>query len=418
LSLGGHPGENSQDGWEHQLLRSAGRSADREIKLLGELLMKKHLIAAAVAAAVAAPAMAQEVQIYGILSTAYSQTELEASGGGSSVSLKSTTSGAQGQQAGNRLGFRGTEDLGGGLKAGFVYELGADLNSGLAGNRLGYVQLQGGFGTVRLGRVDSLTRSIYNGFAHGNSGFAPGNVGASFGVFGQVVSTLDLRGCGSVSANDPGNRATCATNAARVGWGGTRVADSIGYISPNLSGFTLQAQFGKTGTDRSANADKNESNVANVGVSYAAGPLALSAARDTDKINTEGAASFFPSAAAGDALKLTTDMLSASYDFGAARLFYLYSDKEWKANAGKLTAKVHEIGVQVPVGALQLVATYSDGSLKDGTSKEDISAYQLQANYSMSKRTRLFAMYGETELKDSGAKLSLDGFSLGVQHSF
>ena len=54
-----------------QVLRAAARSADRELKFLGELLMKKHLIAAAVAAAVAVPAMAQNVSLSGVIEASY-----------------------------------------------------------------------------------------------------------------------------------------------------------------------------------------------------------------------------------------------------------------------------------------------------------------------------------------------------------
>ena len=425
--------------------------------------MKKHLIAAAVAAAVAAPAMAQStVEVYGILSTAYSATDAKLSVDGVSSTVKSTNSGQQGAQAGNRLGFRGTEDLGGGMKAGFVYELGANLETGLAANRLGYAQLQGGFGTVRAGRVDSLTRSVYNSFtAFGNSGFAPGNFGASLpqlvapaiveGAFqntrnGTAISVgraLD-RGCGaygysigaeanaSVAAGFNSDVATASANCTALadafGYGATRVNGSIGYISPSFSGVTVQAQFGKLERDSDANASTNDQTSMNFGINYAAGPLALAVALDTvdTKANERnGAAATAPALITTllnrtNELQADTTMFAGSYDFGVAKVFGLIVEKELKFTDGDDSLKIREntIGVQVPVGALQLVGSYSDGSVKAADRKDDLSGYQLQANYRLSKRTHLFAMYGETEWKGDGLKSEIDGFALGVQHSF
>ncbi|MEN9764444.1 MAG: hypothetical protein RL397_399, partial [Pseudomonadota bacterium] len=121
--------------------------------------MKKHLIAAAVAGAFAVPAMAQ-VTVYGILDVGYKSTETTSvSSVNVTTKTESSSFGNSGQQSGSRLGFSGTEDLGGGMKAGFVYELGMDPTeanyggtSAFGANRQGFVSLSGGFGEIRLGR--------------------------------------------------------------------------------------------------------------------------------------------------------------------------------------------------------------------------------------------------------------------------
>jgi len=157
--------------------------------------MKKLLIATAALAMVAGTAQAQSsVTVYGVMSTGYASTELS-----DGVNKKETTSsGNQANQAGNRLGFKGTEDLGGGLKAGFVYEMTLDMNSGLSDaatdNRQGFVQLSDkSLGTLRAGRVNSLTKDIYDTFnAHLGASFAPGNQTAAipamvaYGVTGDA----------------------------------------------------------------------------------------------------------------------------------------------------------------------------------------------------------------------------------------
>jgi predicted porin len=457
--------------------------------------MKKHLIAAAVAAAVAAPAMAQDVQIYGILSTAYSSFDSKLTTGATSSEVSTTNTGLQGAQSGSRIGFRGTEDLGGGMKAGFVYELGVNNNTGLGANRLGYLQAQGSFGTFRAGRVDSLTRSIYNSFtAHGNSGFAPGNLGASIGAgagtlvaFGKdrdgnfdgrgtdatvTNANANALGCGGFTVSNTNAvttvvlggqqtasaaqaRANCELVAGNTGWGGTRVADSLGYISPSINGFTFQAQYGVNEVDRSDRASDNSSKTANFGLSYASGPLAVSVARDQVKIKSEAAVNssdttfggFLDSAdvvwtaplvnRSGNEFKVTTDMLGAAYDFGVAKVMFVHTAKKLtlggftSAQPGifgtgatitedGFTTKIKEntVGVQVPLGAVQLVASYSDGNIKSDGEKTDIEAYQLQANYNLSKRTRLYAMYGESEVKETGLQWKLNGYALGLQHSF
>jgi general bacterial porin, GBP family len=404
--------------------------------------MKKHLIAAAVAAAVAVPAMAQDVQVYGILSSAYSVTKVNHDG----ETYKVTDSGLQGAQSGSRLGFRGTEDIGGGMKVGFVYELGANVESGLGANRLGYVDVSGGFGTIRLGRVDSLSRSIYNNFtANGNSGFAPGNVGSSLSLIVNTASLADsaigcVRSEGNIDTDSTVSGAEiagCTFVSDTLRHGQNRINNSIGYISPSFNGITAQIQFSDKAADLSSDDGKASAKALNLGLSYTAGPLAVAVARDVTKVSGEANRA---STNNDDSLKSSLTMVGATYDFKVAKAFVTYTDKKvtgdsyntsgdfaWDVNEdGGAKVKETQIGVRVPMGALELVASYSDGSVftPDTTlgwdDKYDISAYQLQANYSLSKRTRLYAMFGSTKLKEEGGGdvTKQSGYALGVQHSF
>jgi predicted porin len=107
--------------------------------------MKKLLIATAALAMVAGTAQAQSsVTVYGLLDVSTVSTDSNALA--TNVVTKTTNTGGDGQLSGSRLGFRGTEDLGGGLKANFVAEFGfspTEANNGLAsGTRLGFVELQ------------------------------------------------------------------------------------------------------------------------------------------------------------------------------------------------------------------------------------------------------------------------------------
>ncbi|WP_194722578.1 porin, partial [Noviherbaspirillum malthae] len=112
--------------------------------------MKKSLIALAVLGTVAGASFAQtNVTVYGVADAGLARID---NGRVNTTALQS------GQQSGSRIGFRGTEDLGGGLSAIFTLENGFNIDDGTLGQggrlfgRQAFVGLQGGFGAVKLGR--------------------------------------------------------------------------------------------------------------------------------------------------------------------------------------------------------------------------------------------------------------------------
>jgi predicted porin len=370
--------------------------------------MKKSLIALAALSAFATAAQAQSsVTVYGVLSTGIASVETTSSGGEGSIKKKASSFGNQANQAGNRLGFRGTEDLGGGLTAGFVYELTLDMNAGLSDgttdNRLGFVQLSDkSLGTLRAGRVTSLTKDIYDTFnAHLGASFAPGNQTAA--IPAMLAYGLDTDA--SLGIEDV------------ISYGGQRISNTVGYISPSFNGLTFKAQFGqdKTEDNGSETASLTDATIKNFGLDYAAGKFAFAIARDVAEIETRAEVSDVASTA-----KRTTDMAGATYDFGVAKAFLSYSDVKWTVTgqADSLNLDDMTVGVRVPMGKVELAASYSDGKIKSGADKVDTNGYQLHANYNLSKRTRVFAMYGDSEMKFADGKLTLDGYAVGVQHSF
>jgi predicted porin len=432
--------------------------------------MKKSLIALAALSAFATAAQAQStVEIYGILSTGYESMKLTGSDGNE---IKQTTTGRQGAQSGSRLGFRGTEDLGGGTKAGFVYELGVDMNSAIAANpRLAFLELNNAqLGTLRAGRVDSLTRQAVNTYtSHANSGFEAGNTSASMGrisamaltqdnatlnTLGRKNSSLAYGSTAAVTAADPtlaNTQAAIAANAADVAllsWGQAagRTSNTIGYISPSMGGVQFHAQVGKVESDTSSVANKTVAqDTAAYGLTYNAGALSLMAATSTEKSKS---VELGGSTNAGD-VKNRTDVFGASFDFQVAKVFAMYTDREIKRENATLNAGIDNgysgafgttdntthkagaanfrldqddttVGVSVPLGKVVLVGSYSQGDVKfeGDTSKFDMDGYQLQANYLFSKRTKAYVMYGETKLKFNDSTEKLKGYVAGVQHSF
>lgn len=188
--------------------------------------MKKTLIALAVLAASGAVLAQSSVTLYGKANIGLNKT--------SGASL-AAASGADGSAS--RFGFKGTEDLGGGLKAGFLFEAGVNLGDGSTDaktfQRQAYASLGGGFGEIRVGRQYSVgfMRSI---------GYMP-----STSVNAQLRAGLGFNGVGS--RNDA----------------------NVRYISPNFGGITVELGTQLKGNVATA--------LTEASVAYANGPLALSA---------------------------------------------------------------------------------------------------------------------------------------------
>jgi predicted porin len=342
--------------------------------------MKKLLIATAALAMVAGTAQAQSsVTVYGLLDTSYQAIDSTAANG---ASTDTTNAGVSGALSGSRLGFRGTEDLGGGLKANFTYEMNLGSADGTIGTnaRLSFVELAGNFGAVRAGRQVTPQKAVMDTFyASGNSGFAAGLVGTN----------------------------------ADVKTDGERVSSAVTYLTPAMSGFQAQLQIAGATSDTSA-ADKTSTEQMNYGVSYRAGKFAAGVGINNVDAKTEG----------GTQSEITYTAFGASYDFGVATLFATNSEKKTETRGTAIHAKGEEttVGVRVPVGKWTLVAQYADGesNAAGNATKTDYEGYQLHAIYNLSKRTNVYALYGDDESKVAGAtsKASRDGFAVGVRHSF
>jgi len=168
--------------------------------------MKKSLIALAVAGVFAAPAFAatSNVDVYGIINIAIEDTDGENTGG------KDDTVSPGVVDNYSRIGFKGSEDLGGGLKAIYQIEIGInpnDTNNNLIQNadtfsyRNTFVGLAGGWGTALMGRHDTPLK-------------------ISTGKLDLFADTL-------------------ADMNATVGFQDLRADNVVAYISPSFGGFTL-----------------------------------------------------------------------------------------------------------------------------------------------------------------------------------
>jgi predicted porin len=375
--------------------------------------MKKLLIATAALAMVAGTAQAQSsVTVYGVIDTGYNSIENKVSKTGVSTERTGVQGGANnavGEAASNRLGFRGTEDLGGGLKANFVLESGISQNTTLTfGGRAFWAGLQDAkMGELRIGRQDTFART--NWLAHDQLAFA--NVS------------------GNLAHSDP-----YSGSAGSISHTNRNVA--VNYLSPRMSGVQLSLGMTQDDTEKTGSAKSKNGSGSQVGLSYVAGKFsagvayveATTAALAVVAIGTDGTHSNAVKAADANNVKAKDTSAAASYDLGFAKVAYIYNKRETtdslSASATTNTEREsHAFSASVPLTA-KLVGRlgYGFGERREGATSAytgDIKGYQAALNYNLSKRTMVYGIYGN-EKRDTAVDSNTESkeYSVGVRHSF
>jgi predicted porin len=273
---------------------------------------------------------------------------------------------------GSRLGFKGDEDLGGGMKASFYLEHrldptnGTDASCGPGGCTFwkggSWVGLSSeGMGSIKLGRwwSQAFLKSQY-----ASDPFGMGTLGE--GSYPTV-------GCGPAFAGG------CL--------GAFWVNNSVSYEN-SIGGVSFGAQY----SVESVNGNKHP---ANFGVSYGDGPLYLGAGYEVsnDGSKDERWASF-----------------AATYDLSVVKLYAGYGTGQ---DAAKVSRKNTIVGFTAPVGAGQIVGSYD---IQDQGGVRVESLLSLGYKYFLSKRTNVFAVVANDTKAPAGTNKS--GYALGVFHSF
>ena len=351
--------------------------------------MKKSLLVLAALGAFAGAASAQSsVTLFGIVDVNARYTK--------NGDLKVKSLSTDGINS-SRLGFRGIEDLGGGLKAGFWLEtsFGADSGSGgtTSGNstnstnrfwhRRSTVSLLGNFGEIRLGRELTAT---YTGFAD-----------------------YDVMGTNGVG--DVGHFNNPTTVGAPLVDTNTRADNMVSYYTPALGGLYARASVA------AGEGTPGKKHIAGR-IGYAAGPLDVSGSYGTTDAN-----------AAED--KYKKGNIGASYDFGVVKVLGFVSQAKF------LNAKqnVIDVGVSVPVGASTFRAGYvrvdakGTNAANQSIDANDANQFAIGYQYDLSKRTALYSTYAQIKNKGAAAYTvatppvaaagqKSQGFEAGIRHSF
>ena len=421
--------------------------------------MKKSLVALAVLAATGAYAQSS-VTLYGIveattdigynrnvdrIDTTNNFNAANVSTGGSvsatSVRLKNNFRVQDGSDQGtgtSRVGFRGTEDLGGGLKANFVLEMGLRIDDGCT--------------------TLTATGGCDNGGNSANSGgstFGRNAWGGLSGSFGEVRVGRQVLGSFGVQANSAAAGSSLGlyeTSAAGyLPMGNVRFSNAIRYMSPDFGGFkgSLMVAAPETGnngvipftTNSPANNTASRRTGVDLALEYANGPAYVGFGynkRDTGNVTAAVAGVSTVNVSPGVANGYT---LGGAYDLGVVKPFVNYTRIKTDItgstvapagfasgiNASNANARALSVGLRAPVGAFTVIAGFGRvntdtnssilattvGSVSTVTStaqQERRDAFQLGAQYALSKRTLVEANYGYTRLRtNSKADISTNG---------
>jgi predicted porin len=389
--------------------------------------MKKTLIALAALAATSAFAQST-VTIAGIVDQAYYTVKQNSPDG--TKNTKQTGFG-EGSWAGSRLRFSGSEDMGGGLKAnfwleqgiapsdaqGFNYRNGGNGPQMMNGagqthqNRQSYVGLSGGFGEVRVGRLYAAGYDMWTNTGHINGEF---------------------------------------TGTTQAGLGLASRTKGLSYTSPAMSGFTFHGTMGGRDTE-TTNTQSTENQVngykgrkedlTTARVMWAQGPARAGLVYEmmtqnfkdgtatANWIGVTPAEVTVNAAVEGINIKSNLTAFQAGYNLGMVDLGVLVGKKvidNTIANVGKATTELSQINVKMPVtSALELRATYNIQNTENaaGVKTSDITGSFLNANYSISKRTRAYLSWGTVKDEAAGTAAAAVGSketrsALGLVHVF
>lgn len=315
----------------------------------------------------------------------------------------------------SRLGFRGTEDLGGGLAASFWLEAPISNDNGQEGiatfARRSTVSLSGGFGEIRLGRDYTPTfwnDTVFDPF--GTNGVGTNLISTANSGFGAWL------GGGTTSV--PGFTNVTGSNYVRA-------SNTIGYfLPPNLGGFYGQVMYGfhernkfdpGAATPDVANSQRTGRYVGGR-FGYANGPLDVAASYGQSTIGDD----FFD----GTTTNVKTFNLGASYDFGVVKLFGEYSKAKNEIDneaifftpTTDIDLKGYLLGVTVPVGPGLIRASYSavkydlnvPATLFGTFDDPKANKFAIGYVHNLSKRTALYATVARIRNKN-GAGLTLGG---------
>ncbi|WP_208280308.1 porin [Massilia oculi] len=342
--------------------------------------MKYKFLAAAVLSSLPLFAQAQtNVQIYGVMDAAIALEDTDAPGEDRRTTVSS------GNQSSSRLGFRGTEDLGNGLKALFNIEAGVSLDTGATDSqtfgRRAVVGLQGDFGTLTVGR--------------------------EYSPIAAVAAASDINGQGLYGSN----LSAFGTNRLT-----RRLANSVNYKSNSLSGFVVNAAYstGEKTVDPSGD-------LLGASLEYKNGGLYLGAGYHTIERLSEG-----------DDKEMA---FGAGYNFGAFEIKgnWMKAEVEGTGAAADIEYTNANIGASYAVGANKFFLNFQQQKLDNSDAKGN--TVSVSYTYSLSKRTNIYTTYAQLRNNSRGVfginassnnvtppatALGADPsvFTVGLRHSF
>ena len=367
--------------------------------------MKKSLIALAVAsAAMAGSAYAANVEVYGLIDTSLAYVYADPDAAGHDGEGKFTMENAR--EFGSRFGLRGSEDLGNGMKVGFVLESGIKSDSGELdqGGRLfgreAHINLTGDFGYLAFGLQP---------------------------VFGSTLGQHGLfRAIDPLFANY--TEAFGSGHASASMW--TRVDNAISYVTPNWAGFNFYGMYSFENDSTKPydrNADEGSSGVdryAALAARYQQGALEMVAVYDTTMYGNDRQSAKYDDNG-------QTFTFGGNYTFaGGLKVLAFgqwFKDQELNRAGAMSDALKLNRGAAGGGGVAKAQVAYRD---MENQLDQEFNRWTIAAayDYPLSKRTAVYAMTGYTQesmegqVNGNGAKYDADPkayeFTVGMVHRF
>lgn len=289
----------------------------------------------------------------------------------------------------SRLGFRGVEDLGGGLKAVFGAEFGFSADTGEFASatnpfRNTYVGLTGGFGALAMGRLDSS-----------NPTGSP--------LYSQVTKNIDA------VVHDAGATAI-GTSVLRAR---NRVSNAIGYMSPTFSGFNVRARYYMSGDAPRAIAgvaQEDDMKQFDLGLNYENGPFTAGIGYGRDSKSGGYLANDF---------KNKWQVVGA-YDFGVVNTYAFYGRDNHHTVAATRRDSVDYwlLGASAPFGGKnRVIANYMEKDVQSDVNGK-LKRFQFGVTHQLSKRTTLYALADRNDPNNNVANNTVRVISTGIQHNF
>ncbi|MCK9985497.1 MAG: hypothetical protein AzoDbin1_01969 [Azoarcus sp.] len=384
--------------------------------------MQKKLIALAIAGLASAPVFAQtNVTVYGVVDATVESVKAT---GGDSIDFDRRTRVTSNSSL---IGFRGTEDLGNGLKALFQIESGFQADgSGTStlATRDTFVGLNGGFGTLQLGKLTTIMRAAGAKVDFNPAATGIGFQAATYGTIGGVALTgID-----------------------------ERINNAVMYTTPNFSGLTAQLAYSAGENRKSPDINGGEGVNAQsyqLAAAYDNGPLYVSAGYAVSKDPLAAASVFGLANNNNISDKLKDARIAAKYTFPSnTSVSALYDRAKYEASSAVLgdtevKRNAWMVGAEQKFGGNQAVyLQYARSQELDGDACDfdacdntEFSQWTLGYTYALSKRTMVKAYY--TRLNNDSASAAdfylskigssstpigdgqdPRGFGVGLRHTF
>jgi predicted porin len=411
--------------------------------------MKKSLLALAALGAFAGAAQAQSsVSVYGLYDGGLSLRNAESTSA-TGVKTGTISNGLLGNaSASSRLGFRGTEDLGKGQSANFNLELGFNPGTGEVttsthnnvnnatgvnqGSETGVRTALVGLADKQLGRLD-----IGRGLT-GIHGIVAGNVWGGNNMVGDMTysdfrpNTAAVAAAGAIGT---ANGITVAKNggdanginavSGRVSFAATRSSNMAAYTSPRMAGLQLRADYANTVGTQAAQPE-NQFAIKGIYANYNYGAFTVNAGSATVQGNT-----ILLVANPFTMSKTIVNAANAMYQAKGLTVQYTIAQNKTEtidatSNIQASKVKAQKLSASYQMGAIMPFVQYGIGTTQGDTrdtstnTSTNDKAMQVGAEYSLSKRSNLYAAYGQQERKliNSSASLDVKQYAVGLRHTF